>query len=1078
MSLNIITGKDGSLKQEYLMKKIMACNKYAILFVPSFYRVTAELDYLKYTNSKAVIDKEITSIARYVDKNLDKDKLYEDKKYLPDLAKKMLVRKVIKENEELLDIFKKVKGNTNFIDTICGYIDSAKSNLITPNDILKAYDEEDFLGKKLKELGNIYEKVEDTLQERFVSAKDELAFYTNNLVEDGNKEYFFYLYNNFNKLELEYITKLLTSGASVTISLDLDKEMYNVEEGGVYSISYNTYEALEDICNLNGIKFEETKFTKEDTDVKEDIKYLTDNIFSMTAKKYDKASLNISCILKENTYEEIRYVAEYIIKEVRKGMRYKDIAVYTNEMDKYLLGIKKIFAMYNIPIYINETKDLVSNTLVIYLLNMLNLVCFGFKKDITCIIDILKTGLLDIDIDDVYLFEKYVVEYGIKGYMLDTPFKQNKSCEYDLDKLNNVREKVLDYKEDLYEKLKDKNLSLDITSGIYEHLQSKDIINMYSKLLESIKQESENEFSRKKQVVSKVYEVMDNICIAYDKLELSEYIELFEYGTKEVTTDTIPEKLDQVYIADINKSRGTDKRLGFVIGMYDGGLPKIQTEDSIFTDKELNTLKERNVILKETSENRNNMQLFNILAVIKKVKEKLVFTAPSSNMTGGSLRVGILMQNIKNLMNLKLENVQEESVNKDVSFTELLNNILNNTEFSVEELKEAYVKYLMYEQDERYSKIINYVRSDKNLNKDTIDKVYKDNIMSSVSRLEKFKRCPFDYYLEYVLKIKENKKYEMTNMDTGSLMHEVLEKFSKYIVSKNIDWQDIILNENIQEEVKIKIFEIVDKIFEEEYGAYLKTARYVVLKNKLKKGMVKIVFAIAESFNHSEFRPLGYEISFENGELFTPIKVELEDKTLYLRGKIDRVDSMNIDGDTYIRIVDYKSSNKDLKLSDVKDKISLQLMTYMWAMMENKEKINDKGKVIPTAINYFTISNRLLNIPSYEQDENKITEKLIENLKLRGIYLKDIEVLKKLDNNFEDGKKSYIEVNKNNINSKKDKVLPEDVFIEECNNMKRILKDIGTDIVKGTVSITPNSKIKGVCDYCKFHSVCRKNIVN
>ena len=49
MSLNLIIGKSNSGKSEYIMKKIMACEKkQAILFVPSSMRVIAEQEYLKY----------------------------------------------------------------------------------------------------------------------------------------------------------------------------------------------------------------------------------------------------------------------------------------------------------------------------------------------------------------------------------------------------------------------------------------------------------------------------------------------------------------------------------------------------------------------------------------------------------------------------------------------------------------------------------------------------------------------------------------------------------------------------------------------------------------------------------------------------------------------------------------------------------------------------------------------------------------------------------------------------------------------------------------------------------------------
>lgn len=1080
MSLTVIIGKNSDKKSEYFMNKIMACKLHAILFVPSFSKVTAEIEYLKFTKSKAIIDKDITNISRFVEKNIDKHKLYESKEYLPDLAKKMLVRKVISENEDLLDIFKKVKDNTNFIDKICSYIDSASSNLISPSKIIQAYDVEDFLKKKLNEFGNIYYKVEENLKDRFVQSKDELNYYINEVKDINLSEYFFYDYNNFSMQELKFIEKLLSLKADVTICLDFDENVYNMEQGGIYTIPYNTFKYLEEMCDKINVKFKVERFEKEDTNLNKDIKYLCDNLFNSEAQKYDKETNNISCRILENTYEEIKYIAEDITKNIKLGVRFKDIAIYTNNMDMYYLTLKKILDMYNIPIYANETVNILSNKLVIYLINMLKISCQGLKKDTTCLLDILKTGLINIDVEDIYLFEKYITEYGIKGYMIEESFKSSK--DYDLERLNNVREKILEYRNDMINRLSNLTDSKSITKKIYEHLNDMNIIQNYSNILSLVYDENVNEYNKQKQVVSKLYDIMDNICIAYQKLTLAEYIQLLEYGAKETKVDTIPEKVDQVYITDINKSRGTSKKIGYFIGMYDGGMPSIQEEDSIFTDKELLMLKKKNIQLKETSENRNNMQLFNILDAIKKVKEKLVFITPASNMSGSSLRPGILIQNIKNLMNIKIESSKKQaSQNKEEAFIELMSNITNRNNLDKksldEQLKDMYAKYLMYMADDKYKEIIEYIRSDNNLSEDTLDLIYKKEITSSVSRLEQFKRCPFNYYLKYVLKLKENKEYVMTNMDTGSLMHEVLEKISKYIVAHNITWQSIVIDEKINYNIKEKISEVIDEIFEEKFLMYLKSARYVVFKNKLKKSMVKIINAVADSFNHSEFRPLGYEIAFEDGALFAPIKIELENKTIYLRGKIDRIDSLNLNNDTYLRIVDYKSSSKNIKLSDVKDGINLQLMTYMWAMLKNKEKINKEGNVIPAALSYFTITNKVLNIPSYEEDENKISEKVRSALKLRGIYLKDVDVLKRMDNNLEDTKKSYLEVSKYTMN-KLEKTLPEDTFITECNNVEKVLKDIAKSIIKGNVKICPNSKIKDVCNYCKFYSVCRKNIMN
>lgn len=50
---------------------------------------------------------------------------------------------------------------------------------------------------------------------------------------------------------------------------------------------------------------------------------------------------------------------------------------------------------------------------------------------------------------------------------------------------------------------------------------------------------------------------------------------------------------------------------------------------------------------------------------------------------------------------------------------------------------------------------------------------------------------------------------------------------------------------------------------------------------------------------------------------------------MYLRGQIDRIDAYEENGQLHLRIVDYKSSSRDLDLNEVYHGISLQLLTYL-----------------------------------------------------------------------------------------------------------------------------------------------------
>ena len=579
MSLNVILGKSNTGKSEYLMNKIMACeseNRQAILFVPPSGRILAEEEYLKYTKKKAIIDTVITSMDRYVNRRVDKVNLYQDKTYLKDLAKKMMIKKVVTENPDMFKVFAKVKDTVGFIDKLADYTEKFED--LEDLNILDKYNEQDFLKTKLDEFKVVYNKIQDTLKDRFVSSTDEMKEYINILNSSDtniiNAEIFIDNYNNFNNLEYQFIQALLLNNNDVYITLDLDKEKYLSGETEIYNTSYNTLEFLKLMCVNNGINYQEIKMGSAKNNRKKDIAYLANNMFNTTKQQFDKEVENVKLVLKPNTYEEIKYIALDILKKIKCGVAYKDIAIYTNNISQYRVFLKKILELYNIPAYINEEDTLSGNRLVVFLIGLLELVTSGYTKSIDNVLNLMKTGILELESADIYAFENYVLEFGIKGYNLARDFELNSN--YDIEKLNEIRKLVVETVDRLKQNLAKKKSSKEITEVIYNYLQESNVIYNYEQELKFIKDIDINEYNKAKQVVSKIYEVMDNITLAYDSISLKEYATLFEYGIKELKVDTIPAKVDQVEIVDINKNRGSEKQVGYIIGCYDGGLPTIQ----------------------------------------------------------------------------------------------------------------------------------------------------------------------------------------------------------------------------------------------------------------------------------------------------------------------------------------------------------------------------------------------------------------------------------------------------------------------------------------------------------------------
>ncbi len=1088
MPLKLIIGRSNFGKTRLMyesIKMLEKCDKKCIVFVPDFARIVAEEEYFKYTKNLGMINTRITTIKRFAEQNIEMKNVYANKEFLPEMSKKYIVKKCIIDNADKFKVFSKVKNTQGFADKLYKFISVFESENLTKEKVEKLTKRDDFLSRKFNEIYEIYEVIKLQTKERFVTSLDMLDIFTANLnnsrFAEDNTEYFFDYYNNFNKKELAFIQTLLSIGKNVTITLDLDME--NKDLSDIFGISYDTYRRLVAIADDIGVEPEEV-ILSEDKKASTMLEHLKRNVFILGAPKTDIVDGTVGIRLLKNPYDEIEYIAQDITKKVRSGnYRYNDFKIYYNNPDMYDTCLKRIFDIYDIPVYINNDEKATTDTLVVFLNCILNQVLTGFTGVNTDnIIQLLKTGLTEFDMQDVCFFENYVLEFGTKLYNFPKKFEKNnteantQSIVYDLEKINKIREYVYSLVSDLKAKLEVAKDTKEVAQVLYDFLHSADILNAYQAQTTQIKEYDLDEYNKKSQVIKNVYEIMDNISIAFNKLKLEEYVELYMYGLENIKLKSIPPFIDQVEIVNIDSGRSIPRKVVYVIGVYENGLPIISNTESIFSDKEIEELETLELEIEKPTEIRNNMALFNVYKAINSCEESVTFTMPASRLTGENLRVSPVAWRIKDVLNIEIEG--SVSGEEDASDVFCMKNVydkfaesLNNEDINCEN-EDMRLNYAMLMQDNKYSSVLNYTRKADNLEENTVNRLYGKDMYSSISRLERFKACPFNYFANYVLKLKEKKEYKMSVLDLGSIMHKVLEDFSKFLLEHDEGFEDVLNDEETIKLAKCQIDKSIDDVFENMYERYASSARYVYLKNKLKKGMLNVVKYISKSFIQSEFRPLGFEVEFDNDKLFAPIEVVLSNGSkMYLRGKIDRVDVAKLNEVTYLRVVDYKSSGKDLKLSDVKDGVALQLMTYMAALLENKEKIDEKNTVIPAAVSYFTLNTDLLNL-SECVEEDKISEKLIEKMKMKGIYLNDVEVLKKLDNKFATPSSSYIDMTSRKL-SNEEKSLNEEKFLQECVNMKNILKDIADELVKGQVM--PSEKEKN-CKYCNYVGICKKNM--
>ena len=1078
-----------------------------ILFVPSQTREIAEIEYMKNSNKNGIIGVNITTINEYIRLVLKKKNLHLEDNYISKLDKKLIVSNVINENKDKLKLFKNVRNKDGFLELINIYIDIFSKNNINEENIKSINIKNVLLKEKIDEIYYIFSKYQEKISGKYIDSISEIDLFTNNISmyenELKNTAIYFDGYNNFTKKELDFIKSILKLNIDVTIAINTDitciEDIYSGNTNDIFEVSNKTYASLLSIANsLKNQSVENIILYNNNSGINENILYLADNIFEPVKNSINLKDDSVSINIYSNLYKEIESVAYNICKKRKEGYRYNDFCIYTTDIDSYESVISRVFYEYGIPVYADTKRKIQVSRLTEYILELMDMA----SKDINLesVITILKKGLNNFNLDDLSYLENYILEFNINKYNVKNKLylnneKYNENI-YDLDKINEIRDNAVNIFSEVVKKLKLANNTKEIVSIIYEHLVSNNVFENYYNLSQNIEDKTYFLYSSKAdfKIWEKISEVFDSIDKIYnkEKINIEEYYKLFKMVISEIYIKSVPPTKDKVILADINVSKVDMKKISFFVGVTDGKFPKKHNEDVLFSDYELEELNKHQIDFKETSISKENMEKYNIYEAINNTKEKLFISMPAVDIKNETTRKSSLIKDIEKLLSIKMLGEVTENNDLKIKYNDIyskekcfeymakkiryINSLIDNLDKvdDIQALNKQIIEilsiYEYFKNDEKYKCVINYIKRDDNLNEESIDRIYKEEFKSSVYKLEQFKKCPFAYYMKYVLNINKRKVYEITSMDTGSLMHNVIDEFPKYLILNKINFKDIINEEEILlEEYKFEVIKIIEELLKNEFKKQKESVKYGIYKRKLENTMLKIIAIIAKSFKQSDFEIFGNEIEFNDNSIYLPIVLKLDNNTnMKIIGKIDRVDILNENNKSYLRIIDYKSSYKTLTIDKIKEGISLQLITYMTAMLEN---ISKEKQVLPSACLYFNLSDKLINLKDYTKNEEEIKKEFIKKLRMNGIFLKNIEILKSMDKYVEDTSNKLIDITPNRMSNSK-KVLEDEEFLELCEESKKILKSIGNEMIKGVVKIEKCNK--EACKFCDFSSICRK----
>lgn len=1082
-------GESSTGKSYEILKQIKhyAEKGYKVIYlVPEQYNLQAEKDLIQKMNLDGLINIDVLSFDWLSNRVIQKTGGLKEVE-IDEFGKNMVLRKLFEEEKNNLSFYTKSANKFGFIQKFSQLFSKIKINGLddeTLEKALSASKEDTYFEMKTKDIYYMYERYETFLKNKYFDESDKLNYLLEHIESTSffeNSVVFIDEFSGFNVQQLKVIEKIFQMAKRTIVALCLNPTFEKVEP---FNNVRQTYLQLQEIVEHNYLAHEVRGFINI-KNTSQEIQFLTNQIYEYSPKQYDVIPEGVKGAIGTNIYEELEMVSEQIVKLIRsKEIKWKEIAVICPDLDTYKIGFKSVFEAYNIPYFIDKKQEIFNNPLIQFIISLLKMYekHFRYKE----IFSLVKTDFTNLTKDEAEILENYVLEYGIRGNLWFSTFTRgsNDLSEKQLEEINEIRRRFIEPFESFKETFSKSELDIsEFTIKLYEFIKEYGLEIKLEEWIFKLREEKVYEqVNENIQIWNIIMNIFDQFVELFNakKMTLKEYIRVLEEGFKTYEIGILPMLKDEVFVGDIYRSKLTDIKALFIVGINDGLFPQKIDSNGIFSDEEKKLLKANGLDLKNDREYKIFEENYKIYKLLSKPSEFLMFSYSLSDLEGKALRPSILIDKVENIfpkMSFEMRLFPEE---KDALVAPIpaLSVLIEKLQKGLHGKKieplwfELYHWYKEkgYLKDDWLVRALYHNNQLKNIDRTFVEKLYELPLKTSVTRLNTFVECPFKHFVKYGLKPKELKEYTVDFPDLGYMFHRSIEEFSKRLYQEKLTWREI-----KEEQIEAYLYDIIGEVTDQYYeGIFNDNYRNKYFKKKIMRVVKRSITTLREHILKGEFNPTAFELDFslENG--VKPIVIELSDgNQLIVEGRIDRLDTYTEGDNTYIKIIDYKSGSADFDLSDIYYGTKLQLMVYLDALMRNAKYFGMK-EVIPAGVYYFKINDPII---SYDNQKD-LEQALFEQMKMSGLGVKDLNIIKKIDSEVDVKRKSdviNVRLKKNDGFYSYSDVIEKEDFNLLLDHVRSFTKEVGNEILKGKSTIRPIKKSynRKACDYCDYKSICQ-----
>ncbi len=1103
--IHIITGRSGSGKTEMLHQWIadQPEDKAVVFIVPeqsSFYN---EKKILQRLGDRRAAHIEVLSFRRLCSNIFNEYRGLTGQR-IDDGIKAILMSMAIEnapsEGGELELYARKggLKKTIDLVEPMQIAVNEYKMCMISPEQLFTAAGkvESKVLASKLRDSARIYAAYNALLENSYEDPDDDLTRLYELLGEHNHfrgKTVLIDSFSGFSAQEMKIVSRIMTQADDLMIALCCDKQLM-ASEVTIFEESNRTYRELIRMAQKNGIPCRVTDCGDQGFRFRSPaIRALEESLFTgfRDGSSCEAAPNDGSVVMMETAgvYDEVNAVAQQIFHLVHeKGYCFQEIEVIARDIELYKNVIRSEFPKYGIPYFLSDSESLENKIFVRMLLSAFEVIQGSYDSE--AILRLAKSGLTLVSEEEAFGLENYVYIWSIRGSRWKQPFTMSPdgmktAGEPDEEEMRRIgeleatRQKLITPLCRFEEELHGAYDGAQITYALYHLIEALDCQRQFRRYIRQVQQKQGDQQAERESIVwDKVMAILDKLysLMQGKRIDSRSYLELMRLYLRKTPVSDIPQTVNSVTVGIAGTIRSAEPRVVFAVGCNEGVFPAQPSAVGIFTDSERRLLREEcpeedRLPLYDSIFGNSLKEKFHVYTVLTAPSERLVTSWHTQSFSGKPCIPSVICSEVMAVLPdteiiRRREMTADQLLTQRQSFDYCARSWRQNNEMTAT-LKLLFAQSEVYA--DRTAAIARCAEKTAFVLRDQerIRRLFGSPLRLSSTKLDQFASCKFAYFCRYGLEAYPIRKAVMDGGLYGSAMHFIFENvLREHPIEDFVELSE----EELKAEIRTSLYTYVDNLGDQsERGS-----RFQAICTRIRRNAFKTLTRMQRQFRKDQFRPVDYELRIGTEDSGGIPAYELELPTgdrLLVSGFVDRVDTAELHGRQYLRIIDYKTGNDIFQLSNIANGVKLQMLLYLSAILKNGTKKYADGKMmLPAGVLYVPATARASVAVSGKKENLELLRSVEEkSLKMSGLLLNDKEVLELMEYDLAGEFIPASMTTKKELSAYSSVISDTDFevlfrYIDVC------LKTMGTELYTGNIAAYPE---KHACDYCDYKSVCR-----